>query len=153
MQECLESKSAYLNSMCSNRRKRADRVPKVCKEDIEALCPMDVSDEAHHLVCLRKHRNKITQKCWDELSELGSEGWEVLPNRFKQISVDTECSAALASGSAMGEKWKASSAKALAEVERFKGEAATEVALEVAAKAAMEAAVEVAMEVAVEAAM
>ena len=70
-------------------------MPKVCKEDIEALCPMDVSDEAHHLVCLRKHRNKITQKCWDELSELVSEGWEVLPNRFKQLSVDTECSAAL----------------------------------------------------------
>lgn len=95
MQECLESKHAYLNSMCSSRRTRADRVPNVCKEDVDALCPKDVGDEAHHLVCLRKHRNKITQKCWDELSELGSDGWEVLPHRFKQMGVDTECSAAL----------------------------------------------------------
>jgi len=33
-----------------------------------------------------QHRNKISQRCWDDLSKLASHGWEPLPNRFQHVS-------------------------------------------------------------------
>jgi hypothetical protein len=96
MEECLTSKHQYLNSMCAGRRTHPDNLPHTCKDDVAALCPK-TDHESHHLMCLRKHRNKITQQCWDEISALGSDGWEMLPRRFKGLGVDTVCSSALIS--------------------------------------------------------
>ena len=94
IEECLESKQHFLNSMCKGSRLYADRLPFPCQEDAQALCESS-QDDAFQLMCLRKHRNKISQRCWDDLSKLASDGWEPLPNRFKTMGVDSECSRAL----------------------------------------------------------
>eukprot|EP00802_Teleaulax_amphioxeia_P005933 Tamp_05937.p1 GENE.Tamp_05937~~Tamp_05937.p1 ORF type:complete len:569 (+),score=82.91 Tamp_05937:3-1709(+) len=94
IEECLESKHYYLNSMCAGRRLAADKMPPACQQDVEVLCEGS-RDDSFHLMCLRKHRNKISQRCWDDLSKLASHGWEPLPNRFQHMGVDSECMGAL----------------------------------------------------------
>ena len=97
IEACLNSKRYYLNSMCAQRRVTYDAVPNKCAEDAAHLCtePHMIDQVAHKVPCLRKHRNKVSQACWDSLLKLTSDGWEFLPNRFKHLSVDSPCTSAL----------------------------------------------------------
>ena len=83
--------------MCAQRRVTYDAVPNKCAEDAAHLCtePHMIDQVAHKVPCLRKHRNKVSQACWDSLLKLASDGWEFLPNRFKHLSVDSPCTSAL----------------------------------------------------------
>jgi Golgi apparatus protein 1 len=94
MEACLKRKKSFLTSMCANQRRTSDPLPPVCEKDAAIHCPGETED-ALQLMCLRKHRNRLTANCWKRLSQLQSDGWELLHSRFKMLGVDTPCTQAL----------------------------------------------------------
>ena len=94
IENCLHSKQSFLTSMCSEKRRTAENVPSDCAGDILDFCS-DERENGHRLVCLRRNRKSLSQACWNKISKLRSDGWEMLPSRFRTFGVDSPCAYAV----------------------------------------------------------
>ena len=95
MADCLHAKRRLMTNMCTDRRTSPDHTPPACKPDAAELCREGIGDSALQLICLRKYKELVSEKCWVKLEKVGTHGWEVLPNKFKQMGVDSNCTMTL----------------------------------------------------------
>lgn len=93
--DCLHDNKRLITSMCSHRRDTPDHTPSACKSDAAKLCEEDAGDSSIQLICLRKKKDLVSEKCWERLAKIGTHGFEVLPMQFKQMAVDSQCTVTL----------------------------------------------------------
>mmetsp|Transcript_3854 Transcript_3854/g.11235 ORF Transcript_3854/g.11235 Transcript_3854/m.11235 type:complete len:632 (-) Transcript_3854:305-2200(-) len=94
VEDCLLSHRKFISKSCLVGHQPSIPVPPECSYDSANWCPSD-DVSVLFIGCLERNMQRISQECVWKLKDVNPHILEMLPNRFRNVGVDSNCTKAL----------------------------------------------------------